>query len=376
MAGPLILIVTVVTNAFLAGMLFALLPAPKSALAAHVQASERRLRLLHALEAILLVPLMVVAGLLIDKWGWQAELLAGGGLAALAFVALDRGSNVAAAALLAGAVAALTTASIAAMPYAFFPTHAARSVNLGSVVVLLGALVAAPLARLLYAQLGPRRAHLVLALACLAPAACAACAPDLEFAAAGVGSGWARAIANPRLAMLLLMAALCWPLEASLAPWVRRYVIELGYLPGSITLLWAGFWLAFVATRLVAAFFLPAGKEAVLVLVLAMVAAVTLGNLLGAYAPGSGGCGVWLTGACCGPLVPTVLGLVLQSHPAHMGLALGLANAAALLGGLMLLPWIDASRPGKSTRAVMRGATLLAVVLMAPALVLALLGDQ
>ena len=81
-----------------------------------------------------------------------------------------------------------------------------------------------------------------------------------------------------------------------------------------------------------------------------------------------------MIGGCCGPLVPTLLGLLVESFPREPGRAAGLVCAAGALSTVLVVPWIDASRPGRSTRTAMRGAVALAVLSMAPALVLALLG--
>ncbi len=67
--------------------------------------------------------------------------------------------------------AALSVASVVAMPLAFFPTHAGRSVNLGFVAALAGGLLGKPIMEMAIARLGPRRALLALALVSLLPAA-------------------------------------------------------------------------------------------------------------------------------------------------------------------------------------------------------------
>jgi hypothetical protein len=105
----------------------------------------------------------------------------------------------------------------------------------------------------------------------------------------------------------------------------------------------------------------------ILVLVLAMVAAITFGNMLSEYKPGGSGLGLWLAGACCGPLLPTLWGVVLNTFPASAGPALGLFNTAGALSLLALRPFLESS-----TRSALRWSTLLAVLLLAPALVLAL----
>jgi hypothetical protein len=371
MAEPTMLLVTALVNAALTGGLLALPAALRPAPA------DTRARTLRRLVPLLSVPMMLGAGFLIDKWQVQTVLLLGAVSAALALATLERAdawaATAGAAAMLAGAIAALTTGTLVILPHAVFPGRPAGAVNLGYATLILAALLTPAAVPLLVRRLGEKAAALTLALACLLPAACVACTPSDQFPAAGAAKPWAQLLADPRLVLLLAAVALCAPLEASLAPWVRRYAYEQGQLGGTPALTLAGFWVLFLASRVAAAFLLPASSEAWAVLLLGIIAAVTLGNLVGAYAPDHTLFGVWLAGASCGPLLPTLLGMALHLFAADAADVAALACTAAAVGNLGLLPWIDASRPGGSTRTAMRGATALAVVLFAPSLVLALL---
>jgi hypothetical protein len=380
-AGSTTLLLATFTNALLAGFLLALPIALRPLLLERPGFSNRYAQLLPAAVRILLVPLMVATALLIDKWVVSTVLVAGALLAALALVTVERGGALSSlasfagtAAMLAGAAAALFNASIVLMPQAFFPDNAARSINLGFVALAAGAMTAPLVLRLLVGRLELNKTLLILAFACLVPAAAVACTPSEQLVLNPVPAERGDVLHDPRIALLFLATALAFPLEAFLAPWVRRFVGEHAHVPGSTVVLSGGFWLAFLGSRLAAAVLLPDGGAAWLVLVLTMLTAITLGNLMGAYAPGSAGLALILTGACCGPLVPTLLGLVVQSNPGEIGPVVGWANAAGALSTALVVPWVDASRPGRSTRAAMRGAVALAVLLMAPALVLALIG--
>src|ERR1700736_2221014 len=153
MNGSYWLITTVFASAFLAGAVFALPANLATSLTNHLQLSDRRQRTLRLLWLLLLVPMMPVSGIVIDKWGVQTVLLTGALLAALALVVLERAaapsSALGAMLLLAGAGAALTTGSLVAMPQAIFPGQPARSVNLGSLAIVLGTLWTPALLRML-----------------------------------------------------------------------------------------------------------------------------------------------------------------------------------------------------------------------------------
>ena len=191
--------------------------------------------------------------------------------------------------MLAGAAAALFNASILVMPQAFFAGNAVRSINLGFVAIALGPLAAPVVLRVALRRLEMNKALLVLAFCCLIPALCVACTPSEDFVLTAVAGEPGESMRDPRIVLLFLAVALAFPLEAFLGPWVRRFVCEHAYVPGSALLLTSGFWLAFLGSRLAAALFLPEAGGAWMVLVLAMLAAITLGNLIGAYAPGSAG---------------------------------------------------------------------------------------
>jgi hypothetical protein len=374
MNGSYLLIAIVFACALLAGMVIALPGAVAASLANHLQLASGRQRILRSLLLVLLVPMMLVAGLLIDKWGVQTLLLIGAMLAALALVLLERGYTklrpaLGAIALLAASGAALLTGSVVAMPHAIFPDNPARSVCLGSLATIVGVLLTPALLRTLVKRLEPRRTVLLLAMVCLVPAACVAVTPTEEVAQPTPSADWTHLFADHHLGLLLLLGLLAFPVEAALTGWTRRYVVEQGYLPGSTAVLGSGFWLMFLAARLATGLFLPNLGETILVIVLALVAAITMGNMLSEYAPGRGGWGLWLTGACFGPLVPAVQGLVLRMYPHDAGPALGLVNAAGALSTLVLVPLME-----KSPRSALRWSTILALLLIAPALVLALTG--
>jgi hypothetical protein len=379
-AGTPMLLVATFANALLAGFLLALPQVLRPVLLQRPDFATRYAQLLPTTVRILLVPLMLATALLIDKWVVATVLVAGSLLAALALLSVERGgalnsfaSFAGTAAMLAGAAAALFNASIVMMPQVFFPGHALRSINLGFVAIALGALAAPTLLRLALPRLELHKTLLVMSFLCLIPAAGVASTPSDQWVLTSAVAERGDVFRDPHTLLLFLAAALAFPLDAFLGPWVRRFVSDNDHSRGSALVLTGGFWVAFLGARVVAAVFLPELAAAWMVLILAMIAAITLGNLIGAYAPRSAGLALLLTGACCGPMVPTLIGLVVQTT-GDSSWAVGLANAAGALSTVLVVPWVDASRPERSTRGAMRGATALAVLLMAPALILALIG--
>jgi hypothetical protein len=239
MNGSYWLITTVFASAFLAGAVFALPANLATSLTNHLQLSEGRQRTLRWLWLLLLVPMMPVSGIVIDKWGVQTVLLTGALLAALAFVVLERAaapsSALGAMLLLAGAGAALMTGSMIAMPQAIFPGQPARSVNLGSLAIVLGTLWTPALLRMLTKRLEPRKALLLMALACLLPAVGAACTPPTEMPNPSHTVDWTLLFGDYRLGLLALLVFLACPLEAALDSgwhfWARAWQQVCCYRP-------------------------------------------------------------------------------------------------------------------------------------------------
>src|SRR5205085_8561684 len=92
MANSTLFLATTVTSALTAGVLPQLVGALKQPLAQRLGVDEKRARGLTASAALALVVMMLVGGLLIDKWGVRGILTAGCFLAALglSFLSLSR----------------------------------------------------------------------------------------------------------------------------------------------------------------------------------------------------------------------------------------------------------------------------------------------
>src|SRR5437016_4391638 len=133
------MLATTIAGAFLGGMLLAILSGIRLP-GSSVSAGETRA---HSKWFLLtLIPMMLVSGPVIDKWGAQEVLFAGSFLAALGLPSLGMsrsvGSIFLSALLVAAATACLLSASAVLMPYAFFPDRPGRLVrglNFGFIIV-------------------------------------------------------------------------------------------------------------------------------------------------------------------------------------------------------------------------------------------------
>jgi fucose permease len=375
MTGSNALLIATLSSAFFAGVLLGLLRNLKAALAEHLGTTERRVQRLRAVFSLLLVPMMLVSGLLIDKWGLQPVLIAGSLLAGLGISALEpiHGDRPALPGVLlaAAGAAALAVAGLVLMPRAYAPRNVTAAVNLGCVAFALGVLLTPGLMGWLTRRGGFRRALVMLALACLTPAACLMFVAPNELDSPQAVGDLGGVLHYPGLWLAALVLLLYQPVEEALSGLMRRGLKEL-QLPEHRVSLWAGLlWLSFLGSRLLTGLVVGTGYEVWLVLFAVALAAVTLGNLIGNYRPVSGGLSLMLAAACLAPVFPTTLGLVLGSFPHDQGVACGLVMAGSSLGVLVFPSLIHPASDRHGPRTAMWLALHFTLLLLGAALVLA-----
>jgi fucose permease len=143
------------------------------------------------------------------------------------------------------------------------------------------------------------------------------------------------------------------PLEASMAAWTTTYLMERGVAEGTATTCLSAFWLAFLSTRLLTAFALPAGQERLLVLMLAL---ACVGVLLGMVVSRTGSQAmifVVAAGLVFGPLFPTLMAIMQGSIPdGARGRAVGFYFAIGGIGWTAIPMLIGAYA---RTRGIQRG---------------------
>src|SRR4051794_12231465 len=163
------LTVLTVTSCLLVGMVLALLGNLKLALARRPEQTHGSIRRYLTLLNLLLIPLILLAGVLVDLAGVRAMLVAGSILLALAFLSLSAPTNFGRT-LFATGVAALGAsilwvATIVLLPSGLFgPQELTASGQVGLVLVAMGALLTPPLFDLLVYSAGFRRTMALLAL--------------------------------------------------------------------------------------------------------------------------------------------------------------------------------------------------------------------
>jgi fucose permease len=258
------------------------------------------------------------------------------------------------------------------MPAALAPQNPPSAANVGYLLIGLSALLLALVLPILERKLGLRQLLLFLALVSLVPAGTAGLAPADDFPNLLPTESLGQILVDPWLWLAGLVLFLYGPLEISLGAWAPAYLKEVGRSPQGVSVSLAGFWLAFLGGRVVAATAPPAFVPWLLLLLLVM-AATTVGNLMGIFRPTGATLGVWLFGLCLGPMLPSLVGLTLERFARHAAPSVGLLLALGSTSGLVLQPALEHFAQARPVRLTMRLVMLIALALAAPLLALCLM---
>jgi fucose permease len=328
------------------GMGVALLGSVKLPLADRLKFDEGRVGGLVSLFGFVTTPVIFMAGFLTDLLGRQVTIMGGCLLLALSLGLLARARTYAVAlvgvVLLSSGWSLLVNAGNALTPLAFPGGSTAYATNLANVFFGLGAFLTPLAATFLVRRISFPAALTLLGALALVPAALAAginfaelVLPAQPGVAAGPAGepGFRSVLADPVLWLCGLAMFFYGPLEASMAAWSTTYLGERGVRAATASTLLSGFWLAYMASRLVTAFSLPAGRETALILSLALVSVgVLLGVVLSRSAPQAMAL-VLAAGLVFGPIFPTLMAVLLGHFAATVhGRAIGLFFAIGGIG--------------------------------------------
>lgn len=391
-----VLAATVMTvgSAFVVGLVLAFLGSIKLNLARHLDMGDRSNRAVASLFALLnlsLLPSMLVSGILIDSVGVRWVLLGGSVLTATAVGTLSQlpsYGRAMMAVLLAGiGSAALGTACIVLMPYAFLSSDprelVVHKINLGHVFIALGALLTPALSDVLFRTLQFRRTIMVLGALCLVPAGMCLVPALAQELPASANLGPDKIVDDVLTHLLpLVMAGLvffCYaPLEGAVSVWTTTYLTETGDGEGKAAWILTGFWTTFLMSRLLWAYLMfldPKHDIWPWVLVaFSLTTALVLGNQASTGNRTTARLGLLLLGFFLGPIFPTLLGLLLEAiDPQFRGTTYGLFFAFGSVGSLMLAPFVGRHPKGQAAH-VFRVPLILALVMTLMAVGFVLVG--
>jgi fucose permease len=173
-----------------------------------------------------------------------------------------------------------------------------------------------------------------------------------------------------------LVFLLYGPLEWMLSAWATTFLTGLGMSERLSALALSGFWLSFLASRLLVALLMahewiaPGIAEAWLIVGLALLAGVTIGNMAGVQTAYQAAVALVLTGFCLGPIFPTLVGILFRFVPEERGTAFGAMYSLGSLGGILLPPIMGAYAARRTFRAAWRIPMIMALLMGLVAVVL------
>lgn len=377
--------VLTVSSAIAVGMVMALLGNLKLALARRPEQDESRIRHLLILLNLSFIPLMILAGVLVDRFGVRSMMICGSVVLSLAFLALSAGADysrtlfaVVTAAFGAGC---LHVATMVQLPLGIFGvSEVAASLQMGLVFVALGGLIAPPLLDILLETIGFQRTMAALALLFLLPAFLAAATQgDDAFPALHGLSRLEAMLLDPNILMAGLVFAVYAPLEAFISVWTATYLENIHQSRFQSSWL-ALFWSAVVMSRLLWAVVLHAfdlrnSYMAPFLVVPAITSAIILGNMTGTTRVLYARIGLFLLGFFLGPLFPMLLGTLFTRHEVDglHGTAYATLFAFGSIGSLALSPLVHHSVNQRRLSLALRIPLLIALALSATTLMFALL---
>jgi hypothetical protein len=384
MSDTLALTIWTIAGALLTGLLLALLGTLKMAVARRPDRVGTSIGMLLFMLNVLLVPLLVGSGLVIDLWGLQPVMIAGPVLLTLSFMALGGGASyrrtqiAVVAAGLAGA--SITTVTVVLMPRAFFGEHeVVASLQLGMVFVALGALVSAPLIDILFHKLGFRKSMALLALISLLTIVPAALVPGKQLEMHPPADATTRLLEDSGLWLGCLVFFFYAPLEGFVGVWVSTHLATLGAPPRQASRLLFVFWMSMLLSRLLVALIrhssgLGDTLSPWFLVVPALLAAVVLGNLAAVVRPERLGWGMFLLGLFLGPVYPFLVGLLFRTPggQAMPGTGYSLLCASGSVGGLLLAPLVGYCARSRNLQVALLIPMFLALILTAAALLFSL----
>jgi len=331
-----------------AGMCHALLGSVKVPLARKMQIDEARVGGLVSVFGVTLIPMVFAAGFLVDLIGVNGkQAVIGGGflivITSLIMLARLKTYRVALLAVLLLGIgwSALVNVLNVTSPPAFLPLEETASrisyaMNMGDFIFGMGAFLTPLLVAALVRWMRFEAVFLLLAALALVPLLQGWGVDWVRIYAEpsdSVAGGLSKLVENP-IVWLCCLAFFCHvPIEAATATWATTLATDRGVAEGKASALLSAFWLTFMGSRLATALLLPAGQDAMLVVVMSgLCIAFTLGLVFSRAAKTT--CVMIIAaGLILGPIFPTLIAILLTNVEAPLhGRAVGVFFAIGGIG--------------------------------------------
>ena len=278
--------------------------------------------------------------------------------------------------LLAMGAAFLHTSTAVSMPDAFLAENDQGNLNIeqfpaatnfGYLFVGIGFLLTPLLVRGLLRITPLRVCTLLLGLICLSPVALSLMTdkfPSFET------TDFSMLLSKPNLWIIVVAVFFLYGLEYSMVVWAPKYLKQLEFQDKTMWLLISCFWLCFLAGRLISAQL--AGKFTFfwLLVLAALLVAVTLGNMVGVFRKSYGIICFLFLGLCLGPVFPTLVGLIFYDFPKKEAVTFGIICGLGTLGRVMYQTVYEGFAERNHVRYSLTASMIMALMVAIPALVL------
>jgi FHS family glucose/mannose:H+ symporter-like MFS transporter len=372
------LALTAILGAFGYGVVVALLGSIKLRLAEERKLDDAQIgRLISVLSFTSLI-MVVVVGILLDKFGHQPVIVIGSLITALAILLVayvpSYGLLVASCILLGIGGMGFNTAAntLLVMRGVITPEGGAAASNLGNVFFGVGAMTVPALTAFLFRKYkyGPSVTVVAAILALPMIVALVSKFPPIE---AGFDLNQFFKLLGETAVIIGGLALLCYiALEVSMAGWITTYLKSQGLEDARCSTTLSLFWVALLVARLIAGLLvlvrIPEAYHAWAIVVLAVLAMITIMIMITTRSKGAAAAAVIATGFWFGPIFPTTVGVTLARFPEALGgRVFGPIFAIGLIGGTIVPAAIGYYAKGKT---IQKSLSILAVA----ALVLAIIG--
>jgi fucose permease len=326
-----------VASLVVSGMGVAILGSIKVPLARRLDIDEARVGGLVSVFGLVMSPVIFAAGFLTDLVGRQGVLMTGSLFmaASLGLLAAVRRypPAVMAVVLSSAGWAAMANANNTLVPVAFTGSMAYAN-NLANVFFGAGAFLT-PLGIALLLRCASYSASMVvLGAVVFLPAVLATVVDFSTLDAAGVTAtqtGFGSLLRDGVMWLCGLVLLFYSPLEASTSAWATTLLQDKGVGDAAAANYLSGFWLCFMATRLVTAFTLSTGCETLLIVALSVLSIAVLTGLVLVRSGKAAGPMVLTAGLVYGPIFPTLMAVLLSHfdrslHGRAVGLLFGIGG--------------------------------------------------
>lgn len=369
-------------SVFIFGIIIAFLGSVKLKLTSRIGADDAQFGKIVSVLQWTMVVMAILAGLMLDSFGFRTIILLGSFLSAAAILYFGQGrtiKSVMIACVLLGIAGQFVNVAGNTLNPMLFDDLSAGS-NLGNSFFGLGALLIPIITAALFSRMGYAPSLAVVAVLCL-PAVLFALLG--EFPATGgqsFSADMAFSLLGNHITWLAALTLFCYiGLEVSMAVWITSYATELGADETKASQTLSLFFVAMMIGRLIVGLqdkvtgisLTPVGG--IVLAIAALIAALAITMMMKSNSLGSARKAVILAGFVFAPIFPTTIGVAFQHFDeTQRGTLFGVIFAIGLIGASTIPAWIGSLAKDKSIRS---GLNILRITAVALALIAALLGS-